>query len=371
MLETAIKVLEKINEAGFKSYIVGGFVRDQHLNKESADIDICTNATPKDLKMIFQNALLPKESYGGVTVIYNKIRFEITTFRKEIKYENNRIPVKIEYIDNLLEDLKRRDFTINTMCIDATGKELDLLNAKKDLDKKIIRMVGKPKYKLQEDSLRILRAVRFATILNFKIENSLKRSIKKYAYLLKNLSYYRKKEELDKIFASVNVEYGIKLLQELGLSEPLELSNLSKVKPTKTLLGIWAQLDVVDIYNFTNNEKDLINKINQMRKLDYLSNENLYHFGPYVASVVAEIKGDDIKLVAQKYESLPIQNRLDIKVSVDEICNILNKPKGGFLKPLLNDLEQKILNEEVLNEEESIINYITKTYKENELEHTN
>lgn len=364
MLDTGLKILKRIEEHGFKAYIVGGFVRDQHLQRESADIDICTNATPKDLKMIFQNALLPKESYGGVTIIYNKIRFEITTFRKEKKYENNRIPVKIEYIDNLLEDLKRRDFTINTLCIDSNNNELDLLKAKTDLNNKIIRTVGNPKHKLKEDSLRILRAIRFATILNFEIDKKLKKYIKKYAYLLKKLSYYRKKEELDKIFASTNVEYGMKLLYELGLSEPLELSNLDQVKPTKTLLGIWAQLDVVDIYCFTSNEKNLINKINELKELDYMKNENLYHYGPYVASVVAEIKGEDMKAVALKYEHLPIQNRLDIKISIDEVCKILNKPKGGFLKPILKDLETKILNEQLLNEKESILKYIGEKYQE-------
>ena len=194
MYRTALDLLKEINSHGYVSYIVGGYPRDLYLNRESLDIDICTNATPKDLRNIFGDIMLPKENYGSVTVIKNKIRFEITTFRRDIKYENNRTPLEIEYINDLEADLKRRDFTINTLCIDSEGNTIDLLNGKKDLDDKIIKMVGDANVKLMEDALRILRAIRFAVTLNFKIDDELKKSIKKYGYLLKNLSYYRKKE---------------------------------------------------------------------------------------------------------------------------------------------------------------------------------
>ena len=119
MYKTALELLKEINSHGYVSYIVGGYPRDLYLNRESLDIDICTNATPKDLKDIFGDIMLPKENYGSVTVIKNKIRFEITTFRHDIKYENNRTPLEIEYINNLEDDLRRRDFTINTLCRDS------------------------------------------------------------------------------------------------------------------------------------------------------------------------------------------------------------------------------------------------------------
>ena len=188
MKEKAIELLTKINNAGYTSYIVGGYPRDLYLKRITNDIDICTNATPKDLKEIFGDAMLPKVNYGSVTVIYKKVRFEITTFRKEYKYVQNRVPGKIKYIDNLLDDLKRRDFTINTLCIDSEGNLIDLLNAKNDLDSKVLKMVGDAKIKLKEDALRILRAVRFATVLNFQIDEELSNYIEKYAYLTKKLS---------------------------------------------------------------------------------------------------------------------------------------------------------------------------------------
>ena len=125
MLEVALKLIEEITENGYQAYIVGGFVRDYILGIDSNDIDITTNATPKDIKEIFADSCLPSEDYGSVTVMKKGIRFEITTFRKEIGYIDNRRPASIKYIDNLYDDLLRRDFTINTLCMDANGEIID------------------------------------------------------------------------------------------------------------------------------------------------------------------------------------------------------------------------------------------------------
>lgn len=178
MYETALNILKQINNKGYKAYIVGGYPRDLYLRRESIDIDICTDATPKELKEIFQESVLPKQEYGGITIISNNIRFEITTFRKEIKYENNRFPVKIKYIHVLLDDLKRRDFTINTLCIDEHGETLDLLNALPDLENRVIRSVGSADHKIKEDILRSLRAIRFATVFIILYSKSFKILVK-------------------------------------------------------------------------------------------------------------------------------------------------------------------------------------------------
>ena len=117
MLDTAIKLLNKITDNGYEAYLVGGFVRDYLLDIKSSDIDVTTSATPKELMEIFNDACLPTNEYGSVTVMYNNTRFEITTFRKEQTYKDNRHPEEIIYIKNLNEDLLRRDFTINAICI--------------------------------------------------------------------------------------------------------------------------------------------------------------------------------------------------------------------------------------------------------------
>ena len=203
MYKRAIEVLNKFSENGYLAYIVGGYPRDYLLGIKTKDIDICTNANPKQIMEIFDTEGVSDTKYGSVKVIYKNYKFDVTTFRKDIKYEDNRKPIKIKYIDNLKKDLLRRDFTINTICIDKDENIIDILGARVDIDNKIIKTVRNPRYRLMEDSLRILRAIRFATILDFNIDDKTKNYIVKYGYLLKKLSGSRKKEELGKIFSSV------------------------------------------------------------------------------------------------------------------------------------------------------------------------
>lgn len=219
MYKEAINILLKINEQ-YEAYIIGGYPRDLYLGNTNKDIDITTSATIEELKELFKGYEIIERGFGSIILIYNNHEFEITTFRKEFGYTKNRFPKKIEFINSLEEDLKRRDFIMNTLCINHKGEFIDLLNAKDDIDNKIIRCIGNPDDKISEDVLRSLRAIRFATILNFKIDDELKKSIKKYNYLIKNLSSKRKEEELNKILSN-NKEYGIKLLKELEIDKYL------------------------------------------------------------------------------------------------------------------------------------------------------
>lgn len=242
-----------LNNNGFEAYIVGGFVRDYLLNINSDDYDICTNAREYELKKFFD---LLDSNYGSYKVKYNNKIYEVTSFRKDINYINNRKPEKIEYVNTLYEDLQRRDFTINTICMDKDSNIIDLLNGREDINNKIVRVVGNTELKIKEDALRILRAIRLATVLDFNLDLELYNTIKKYGYLVKNLSYYRKRCELDKIFTSLNIDYGVNLLKELELDKYLEI-NLDFKKTD--LLGIWAQIDNIN-YPFTKQELQIINK---------------------------------------------------------------------------------------------------------------
>ena len=364
MLEESLKLLKKITDHSYKAYIVGGFVRDYILGIESNDIDINTNATPKQIREIFEDGCLPSEDYGSVTVMYKGIRFEITTFRKELTYINNRKPVEIEYINNLYEDLIRRDFTINTLCMDQDGNIIDMLEGKKDIDDKIIRTVGDAYSKFEEDALRILRAIRFATILDFKLSEEVVDGIKKTKNLLHNLSYYRKKEELDKIFTSPNYKNGIKLLLELGLDEELEIPNLNKVLKSNAsnLLSIWSILNVTDKYPFNRNELELIKDINKALEIDNLTPINLYKYGLYINSAAGEIKNQDIKAITEEYAKLPIHSKKDIDIDADTIMKVLKKSPGGYIRDIYNDLEEKIIFGELENKKEEICKYISEKY---------
>ena len=365
MLETALKFIEEINSHGYQSYIIGGFVRDYLLDIPSNDIDVATNATPKEIREIFQESCLPKEDYGSVTVISKGVRFEVTTFRKEIGYVDNRKPAKIEYIDDLYKDLLRRDFTINTICMNSNGEIVDFLRGQDDIKDKIIKSVGNAKEKFEEDSLRILRAVRFATILDFKLDDEIVDAIRECKHLLKNLSYYRKKEELDKIFASAKAKEGIQLLLDLKLDKELEIDNLNKVNMTNSLIGIWSVLNVSDKYNFNNTEKELIKNINEALCLNNLDPMALYKYGLYVNSVAGEIKGMDIKTITESYNNLIIQSRQDINVTSDDIMNALSKEPGSYLKEIYDDIEREILYRRLSNETEQILNYVVNNYCNN------
>jgi len=364
LLDNYLKVVKEINNHSYEAYIVGGFVRDYLLGIDSNDIDICTNATPKQIKEIFKDKCLPNEDYGSVVIEIKGIKYEITTYRKDIGYIDNRRPTEVKYIDNLEEDLLRRDFTINTICMDKDGNIVDLLNGKSDLDKRLIRTVGDADTKLSEDSLRILRAIRFATILDFSLDKDLRDAIIKNKGLLANLSYNRKKSELDKIFTSPNFKKGIKLLIELGLDKELEIKNLYKVldSDVSSSIGIWSILNVGDIYPFNKNELELIDNVNEVVKLDNLNPSVLYKYGLYVNSVAGKIKKDDIKKITETYNNLIIKSRKEIDITTEEIMAILGKEPGEYLKDIYDDLEEKILYNELDNTKQAICKYIKDKY---------
>ena len=360
MYENAIEVLKRIEKNNYRAYIVGGFPRDLYLDRKSSDVDICTNARPKDLTNIFEDTKITNIEYGCVIVKYKGTLFAITTFRSDNDYKDFRKPESINYVDDLLEDLNRRDFVINTMCIDVNGKQIDMLDAKKDLNQKIIRTVGDSDKKIREDALRILRAIRFATILNFKLDENLKKSIIKYKDNLKKLSYTRKKEELEKIFSSPNNNYGINLLKELKLAESLDI-NLDIVV-TQSSLAIWSQINN-EKYPFTKQEKDIIKKVAESLNDNILDQNTLYKKGLYVASLVGEIKQISKKEILKVYNDLPIHDRTEINIEPLEICEYLKIEPGYVLHHILDDIENQIINKKIKNEKEFIKKYLIKYKK--------
>lgn len=361
MYKKALEVLNKFYDNGYLAYIVGGYPRDTLLGIKTTDIDICTNAKPMEIIKIFDTDKVSDINYGSVKVIYKNVKFDVTTFRRDIKYENNRKPVKIKYINDLKKDLLRRDFTINTLCIDREGNLVDILNVRKDIDERIIRTVGNPRYRIKEDSLRILRAIRFASILDFKIDSKTKSYIIKYGYLLKSLSCSRRREELDKIFSSKNKEMGRDLIVELGIDNHLGIENLKDVVMCNDIIGIWSQLKMRDEYPFSKLEKETIFKIREMLEMD-IDSYSVYKYGLYVSSVVGSIKGISYKEINDIYSNLVIYSRKDIKVGGMDIANALKREPGNYLREIFDDIERKIIGLEIDNKYEDIIDYVKKNY---------
>lgn len=211
-------IIDQLENAGYESYAVGGCVRDELLNRENFDIDITTTARPDEIKEVFKDykTIDIGAKFGTIKILDGDSEYEITTMRRESGYSDKRHPEKIAFTDDIREDLKRRDFTINAMA-KRNGQILDIFNGKKDLDEKIIRAVGNPDERIKEDMLRSLRAVRFATSLNFEIAEDLKQAIRKNAVSIDDISKERIQVELNKILLADNPKRGIRLLDEVGL----------------------------------------------------------------------------------------------------------------------------------------------------------
>lgn len=203
-VDTALNIL---NRFGFEAYIVGGCVRDSLLGADPKDWDITTPALPEDVKRCFRNHRIIETGlkHGTVTVIISGMPIEITTYRRDGEYKDNRRPDSVDFIDNITMDLERRDFTINAVAYNKRGI-LDLFEGIGDIESKIIRCVGDPDKRFNEDGLRILRALRFASVLGFEIETGTSDSIHKNRELLKNISPERIAAEFNKLIAGMNLK---------------------------------------------------------------------------------------------------------------------------------------------------------------------
>lgn len=213
-------VLKKLTSAGFEAYAVGGCVRDVLLKRQPKDWDVATSAKPEEIQKLFPKNFYTNE-FGTVTVLTGSDdlilkEIEITTYRIEDEYQDQRHPDHVTFVADITEDLARRDFTINAMAMNEE-KIIDPFGGQKDLEAKIIRAVGEPKDRFAEDALRLLRAVRFAAELNFEIELQAFKAIREHAPAIDIVSHERVRDELNKIVMSKSPERGMQLLQDTGL----------------------------------------------------------------------------------------------------------------------------------------------------------
>lgn len=213
----AEQIIEKLNEHGFEAYVVGGCVRDSLLGKEPEDWDITTSAKPEEVKAIFSRTIDTGIQHGTVTVMLNRQGYEVTTYRVDGEYEDGRHPKSVDFTTSLLEDLKRRDFTINAMAYNGREGLVDAFGGMEDLENRVIRCVGSAVNRFTEDALRILRAVRFSTQLDFRIEDETYEAISLIAPNLEKVSKERIATELTKLLLSGHPEK-MKRVSDTGAS---------------------------------------------------------------------------------------------------------------------------------------------------------
>jgi len=212
------KIIEKLEANGFEAFAVGGCVRDTLLLREPGDWDVTTSATPAEVKQIFPQTIDTGIQHGTVTVLMNHVGYEVTTYRIDGEYTDARHPNEVTFTKNLVEDLKRRDFTINAMAYNDRVGLVDEFDGVGDLERKVIRCVGNPKERFAEDALRMMRAVRFAAQLGYEIDEETKEAIRELAPTLSKVSKERIAVELVKILVSDHPEE-IRTAYQLGLTK--------------------------------------------------------------------------------------------------------------------------------------------------------
>lgn len=282
---------------GYQVYLVGGSVRDILLNQDPHDYDIATSAKPKEVFNLFKDYKIKTEGIneGSLTLIINDNEYEITTFRLEDEYKDHRHPSKVEYTTNLSDDLKRRDFTINALAYNPSTGLIDLYNGLTDIKNRLIRTIGKPDKRFNEDALRILRALRFGAQLDFTIEENTSKSIFKNKELLNYLSAERIAEEFIKIILSVNCD---KILIEYK----------------EIFYQIYPQLRDIPISKY----KDTCKKVAQC-KVDTISRlaiffSNVYDYKSILShfNLGKKFENDIEQLIKQQYSIVPLE-RIELK----------------------------------------------------------
>ncbi len=241
------EVISKLERAGFKAYLAGGAVRDLLLGKSRADIDIATSARPDQIKKIFPRTKDFGAQFGSVQIISHDHKIHITTFRREIGFSDQRHPEQVDWSDEK-EDALRRDFTVNGLFYDVKEKRvIDYVNGQRDLEAKILRFIGDPDQRIEEDSLRLLRAIRFKNGLDLKYEISTWRAVTKLHDRIANVSSERVTDELDKILSLTQRGQAIEDLSRSGILAVI----LPEVESLKGVDQSWKFHTEGDVFNHT------------------------------------------------------------------------------------------------------------------------
>ncbi len=204
--EKAEYIINKLEKAGFEAFAVGGCVRDTLMGRTPGDWDICTSALPEEVEKVFEAERVVETGlkHGTVTLVLDRTPYEITTYRTEGEYKDFRRPESVCFVRDIREDLSRRDFTVNAMAYCPKKGIIDLFGGQRDIESRVIRCVGDPEKRFSEDALRILRGLRFASVLGFEIEKETAKAILNLRGLLKNISAERINVEFTKLLSGIN-----------------------------------------------------------------------------------------------------------------------------------------------------------------------
>ncbi|MCM3610957.1 CCA tRNA nucleotidyltransferase [Planococcus sp. MERTA32b] len=377
-MNTAIDIILKLKASGFDAYLVGGAVRDFLLGKNPKDFDVATSAEPDQVKGLFDRTVDTGIQHGTVLVLMNGAGVEVTTFRTEGNYTDNRRPDSVEFVKSLEEDLKRRDFTINAMAMTEELKIVDLFGGRKDLEGKLIRAVGEPDERFREDALRMLRAVRFSGQLDFAIDDQTLAAIRNNAAMIGSIAAERIKIELDKILANQHAARSIDYLNNSGLSAHLPSGGLFQIdwksyKPTGDPLSGWLyalwrnkkEVQALAGYKLSNEEKGSLTKALEAATVENWDPWTYYRFTLRQLELAAALTDRQEDPAVQK-SGLPIQAKADLAVNGRDLMDWSGRKAGPWLKEMLGMIERQVVLNELDNEKDKIKEWFISEYNRNE-----
>ncbi len=383
-------VLEQLTSKGYEAYFVGGAVRDTLMGKEIDDVDIATSATPEQVKEIFTHTVDVGIEHGTVLVLYKGESFEVTTFRTEAAYKDYRRPDSVTFVTSLYEDLKRRDFTMNAIAMDQDGKVYDPFNGENAIHTKIIQTVGQADERFNEDALRILRAVRFVSQLGFTLHEETRQALRKNAHLLAHIAQERKTAEFQKLILGQYPEIGLKIAADEGLltyfpelgrfaeqMEPFLKLPLTRCESFEEWLAMIALFNGQDQSMY----RQWKLSTNQMKKIGMLVNETKKRedslFTPYTIYRLGLENTQSVERVWSVYRNtkpnfedittihaqMPIHKDSVLEVTGNDLMRWADKAGGPWIKEIMEEVINGILDHRVLNEKELIKQWLIQENK--------
>ena len=390
----ALPVLQTLKNAGHEAVFVGGSVRDLVLGKEISDVDIATSATPEEVKSLFSHTVDVGIEHGTVLVLHHHDSYEVTTFRTEGTYQDFRHPDSVTFVRSLEEDLMRRDFTINALAVNDKEEIVDYFGGIEDLEREIIRCVGNPMERFNEDALRMMRAVRFAGQLGFKIESDTFNAIRALKANLERVAVERMKVEFEKMILSPYRALAFKAFVESELYHTcpdfkdaqetlLKLGEFPLEKLTITqawiLFAYYERLSIPQLRKVLKNWKSSNDQISTiltgyqtlLARLEKEWDAFLAYECPEVLAIEVEqlLPGighsEQLVELGEVYRQLPIRSMKDIQIDGFGVKEALGLEKmGPIIGEVLQALQTEILSGRLANENADIVSWIRNSFNE-------
>lgn len=385
LFNKAGEIIKKLEGHGFEAYFVGGSIRDYLLHRPIGDIDITTSALPAEVMNIFEKTIPVGLQHGTVVVMHEGEPYEVTTYRKDEDYVDYRRPSSVTFVSSLIEDLKRRDFTMNAIAMDRNGKLIDPFNGQTAIKQRYIQTVGEPEERFNEDALRMMRALRFQSQLSFDVEEKTIQAITKSASLLQHVSIERITVEFEKLIKGKSCQPAIQLLLKTGLNR--YLLNLKVYEPQllqwpalsftslQTKPELWALvcllLEEIDSVAFLKQWK-LPSKVMKEATQITESVRNLqangwkpfylYKLGMETSLSVERVRSillgasieEGLQKVEQQFKKLPISSRDELVVNGRDLVEWGNNDPGPWVAETLLAIEKEIVSGLLENKQEQI-----------------